>query len=88
MPLATAAAEPPLDPPVVRLVSHGLRVGPYASGSVVGHDAELGRVGAADADEAGVEVALRERVGVVGAVAGVAEELHAFVDAGRPRSRP
>ncbi len=36
MPLATAAAEPPLEPPVVRVVSHGLRVGPYASGSVVG----------------------------------------------------
>ncbi len=28
IPLATAAAEPPLEPPVVRLVSHGLRVGP------------------------------------------------------------
>ena len=27
---------PPLEPPVVRSVSHGLRVGPYASGSVVG----------------------------------------------------
>ena len=36
IPLATAAAEPPLEPPVVRVVSHGLRVGPYASGSVVG----------------------------------------------------
>ena len=79
MPLATAAAEPPLDPPVVRFVSHGLRVGPYASGSVGRHDAELGCVGAADADEAGVEIALRERVGVIGAVAGVAQELHALV---------
>jgi hypothetical protein len=28
MPAATAAAEPPLDPPVERFVSHGLRVGP------------------------------------------------------------
>jgi hypothetical protein len=28
MPLATAAAEPPLDPPVTRVVSHGLRLGP------------------------------------------------------------
>src|SRR5436853_908753 len=35
-PAATAAAEPPLEPPVERLVSHGLRLGPYASGSVVG----------------------------------------------------
>src|SRR5207302_11505552 len=36
MPAATAAAEPPLEPPVERLGSQGLRVGPYASGSVVG----------------------------------------------------
>ncbi len=35
-PAATAAAEPPLDPPVEREVSHGLRVAPYARGSVVG----------------------------------------------------
>ena len=35
-PAATAAADPPLEPPVERLVSHGFRVGPYASGSVVG----------------------------------------------------
>src|SRR6476620_7378039 len=36
MPAATAAAEPPLDPPVVRVTSHGLRVGPNSAGSVVG----------------------------------------------------
>jgi hypothetical protein len=36
MPDATAAAEPPLDPPVLCSVFHGFRVGPYASGSVVG----------------------------------------------------
>src|ERR1700720_144509 len=36
MPLATAAAAPPLDPPGERLVSHGLWVAPQASGSVVG----------------------------------------------------
>ena len=35
-PAATDAAEPPLEPPVDRLGSHGFRVGPYASGSVVG----------------------------------------------------
>ncbi len=35
MPAATAAAEPPLEPPVLRSRSHGLRVAPYASGSVV-----------------------------------------------------
>jgi len=35
MPAATAAAEPPLDPPVEWPVFQGLAVGPYASGSVV-----------------------------------------------------
>ena len=35
VPAATAAAEPPLDPPVLRVSSHGLWVAPYASGSVV-----------------------------------------------------
>ena len=34
-PAATAAAEPPLEPPVLRSRSHGLCVAPYASGSVV-----------------------------------------------------
>src|SRR5829696_10028909 len=34
IPLATAAADPPDDPPVVRDVSHGLTVGPNSSGSV------------------------------------------------------
>src|SRR5947208_4593830 len=36
IPAATAAAEPPLEPPVERLVSQGFRDGPYATGSVVG----------------------------------------------------
>src|SRR5688500_15653336 len=36
MPDATAAPDPPLDPPDDRSVSHGLRVGPYTSGSAVG----------------------------------------------------
>jgi len=34
IPEATAAAEPPLEPPGVRAIFHGLRVGPNASGSV------------------------------------------------------
>jgi hypothetical protein len=34
-PAATAAAEPPLDPPALRFVSHGLCVGPNDTGSVV-----------------------------------------------------
>jgi hypothetical protein len=36
MPAATAAAEPPEEPPVVRRESQGLRLGPKAAGSVVG----------------------------------------------------
>ena len=36
MPDATAAAEPPELPPVERVRSHGLRVAPNSSGSVVG----------------------------------------------------
>ena len=36
IPLATAAAEPPEDPPGVRAGSQGLRAGPYSSGSVTG----------------------------------------------------
>jgi len=35
MPLATAAAAPPDDPPGLRVRSQGLRVGPKATGSVV-----------------------------------------------------
>ena len=34
-PAATAAAEPPLDPPAVYCACHGLRVGPNSVGSVV-----------------------------------------------------
>src|ERR1700674_1439736 len=33
MPAATAAAEPPDEPPTVRSSAHGLRVGPHRSGS-------------------------------------------------------
>ena len=36
MPAATAEAAPPLDPPGVCAVFHGLRVGPYSRGSVTG----------------------------------------------------
>ena len=36
MPPATAAAAPPLEPPGVRSVSHGLRVGPNLRGSDTG----------------------------------------------------
>ena len=43
IPAATAAADPPLDPPGVRDRSHGLRVGPPKRGSVVGRIANSGR---------------------------------------------
>ena len=36
MPAATAAAEPPLEPPGESAGSHGLRVGPYSADSVTG----------------------------------------------------
>src|SRR5437764_896895 len=36
IPTATAAAAPPLEPPAVRSSAHGFRVGPQASGWVVG----------------------------------------------------
>ena len=36
MPLATAAADPPLEPPELRVGSQGFRVGPCDSGSAVG----------------------------------------------------
>jgi hypothetical protein len=36
MPVATAHAEPPLDPPVERVVSYGLRDGGHAGGSADG----------------------------------------------------
>ena len=53
MPAATAAAEPPLLPPGVRVGSHGLRVGPV--GRVLGGRAhrELVEVRLADDDRAG-----------------------------------
>src|SRR4051794_41891129 len=35
IPAATAAPEPPLDPPGVRSRSHGLRVSPYSALSVI-----------------------------------------------------
>ena len=37
MPAATAAAEPPEEPPGVRAGSQGLRLGPWSAGSVVEH---------------------------------------------------
>src|SRR5262249_23747826 len=42
IPEATAAPEPPDDPPVDRVRSYGLREAPYASGSVVKSEASSG----------------------------------------------
>src|ERR1700693_1481197 len=44
MPAATAAADPPLEPPVVRAVSQGLRLGPKSRGSGGGRKADPGGV--------------------------------------------
>ena len=44
MPAATAAPEPPEEPPGVRPVSHGLRVGPWRVGSVTGRMPTSGRL--------------------------------------------
>ena len=41
-PAATAAAEPPLEPPVLRSRFQGFRAGPCASGSVVGDEVSSG----------------------------------------------
>ena len=59
IPAATAAAEPPLEPPVERSRSQGLRVGAVGAGLGRRQDPELRGVGLADRDEAGVAEALR-----------------------------
>ena len=45
---ATAAADPPDEPPGDRSRSHGLWVGPYGVGLGGAHQGQLGRVGATD----------------------------------------
>ncbi len=70
MPEATAAAEPPEDPPLECSVSQGLRVGPKASGSVVIDGPELGGVGTAEDDKAGPLEPLHEEAVPAGPVAG------------------
>ena len=84
-PAATAAAEPPLDPPVLRVSSHGLCVG--AVRERFGRDArrELGRVGLADEHEArGAEARREPRVVGLGP-ARVLQHLHARSGTGRRR---
>ena len=64
IPAATAAAEPPEEPPGVRSRSHGLRVGAGVARLGRRQDPELRQVRRADDDEAGVAQAAHE-VGVV-----------------------
>ena len=82
MPAATAAAAPPEEPPGVRSVSHGLRVGPEAARLGDRQDPELGQVGLADDHEAGLAQAPHHE----GVVAGreVAEEVRADACSGMP----
>ena len=63
MPDATAAADPPEDPPVECSVFHGIARRAEAPRLGRREDAELGRVGLAADDEAGVDVALRQLLG-------------------------
>ena len=49
-PAATAAADPPLEPPGVRSTFHGLRVTPQVIDSVNGHSPQLRHLGLADHD--------------------------------------
>ena len=63
-PAATAAAAPPLDSAVERVVSHGLRHAPKAIGWVVRLAAELGQRRLADGDDAGgAEAGAQDGVG-------------------------
>ena len=78
-PAATAAAEPPLEPPGERDGSHGFLVAPKASGSVVGQDPELGGVGLAEEDEARLAEAPREVAVLLLDPAHLAQEAHALV---------
>ena len=59
--LATAAADPPLDPPVMRIRSHGLAVGPHAEMRLVAPIGQLVLVRLADDDGAGFLQALDDR---------------------------
>ena len=88
MPAATAAAAPPLEPPALCAGFHGLRVGPYASGSVVGSSASSGVLVRPSETRPAASKRLRE-VGVLALrPAGVAQEAHAaVVRRRRPRRR-
>ena len=78
IPDATAAADPPLDPPGLRVTSHGLCVGPYASGSLVGNNPNSG-VFVLPTITKPAALELREEVAVVGG--DVAERLQEAVAA-------
>ena len=79
IPLATAAADPPLEPPGLRVVSHGLRVGPYARGSVVGMRPSSGVLVLPDEHEAGGAEPPDERAVVVAVPVDLLQEPVALV---------
>ena len=78
IPDATAAALPPLDPPGVRVRSHGLRVGPRVARLGGRQDRELRQVRDADDHEARLAQPPDQVGGVIGPVAG--QELRGAVD--------
>ncbi len=78
-PAATAAAEPPLEPPGERVGSQGFLRGPEGQRLGGGEDAQLGRVGLAQEDEARLAEALDELGVVVLDPADLAQEAHALV---------
>ena len=82
MPAATAAAEPPEEPPGVRVGSHGLRVGPVWRGSVVGRIPNSGRLVTPTTTKPGLLEAAHEVGAVARPVAG--EEARAEVHAASP----
>ena len=53
IPVATATADPPDEPPGIRVVSHGFRHGPKCGFSVVTPEGDLMHVGLADDQSAG-----------------------------------
>jgi hypothetical protein len=68
MPVASAAAEPPLEPPAVSARFQGLRVAPNTEFTVFGPNANSG-VGLADHDRAGIPEPLDNQGVLVGHVA-------------------
>jgi hypothetical protein len=80
-PAATAAAEPPLEPPGDSSGLHGFRVRPNSAGSVAQMVAELRRIGAPADDESRGQVTLDGPRRLRGHVIAQGTRAHAFGDA-------